>query len=103
MCDRVAIIKEGRIISLEKISTLRENSYKRIKVETPSAVDENHLLMDGVTRMETQGNILSLLYRGNINLMLSKLTEAKPSNLLIEDPSLEEIFMHYYGKENEIR
>lgn len=103
MCDRVAIIKEGRIISLEKISTLRENSYKRIKVETPSEADKNRFLMDGITRMETQGNNLSFLYRGDINLILHKLSEAKLTNLLIEEPSLEEIFMHYYGKENERR
>ncbi len=100
MCDRVAIIKEGRIISLEKISALRENSYKRIKLETTSKADKNHFLMDGVTNMETQGNNFSFLYRGDINLILPRLTASKLSNLLIEEPSLEEIFMHYYGKED---
>ncbi len=101
MCDRVAIIKEGRIISLEKISTLRENSYLRLKVETASEVDNKRFLMDGVTCMETQGKNLNFLYRGDINLILHKLSEVKIMNLLIEEPSLEEIFMHYYGKENE--
>ena len=29
MCNRVAFIKEGKIIELEKMSTLQENSYKK--------------------------------------------------------------------------
>lgn len=103
MCNRVAIIKEGRIISLEKISTLRENSYKRIKVELLNAQDKNRFALDGVTKMEMHGNELSFLYKGDINLILVKLSEGKVSNALIEEPNLEEIFMHYYGKENEIQ
>ena len=33
MCNRVAFIKEGRIIKLEKMSTLQENSYKKFSIE----------------------------------------------------------------------
>lgn len=101
MCDRVAIIKEGKIISLEKISTLTENSYLSIKVGTPDAIDEKRFIINGVTQMEKHGNQLSFLYKGDINLILHRLSEVKISSLLVEEPSLEEIFMHYYGKENE--
>ena len=34
LCNRVAIIKEGKIVTVEKISTLKENTYKKFKVET---------------------------------------------------------------------
>jgi ABC-2 type transport system ATP-binding protein len=98
-CNRVAIIKEGRIISLEKISTLRENSYRKIKVDTTAAVGQDYFKMNGVSNIEADGNNVSFLYRGNINLIMKRITELNLSNILIEEPSLEEIFMHYYEKE----
>lgn len=100
MCNRVAIIKEGKIIRLEKISTLRENSYKRIKLETPVRVSSEYFKLSGVTNIDVQGNTIDFLFKGDLNLILKKLSELRVSNLLIEEPSLEEIFMHYYGKEN---
>lgn len=103
MCNRVAIIKEGKIISLEKISTLRANSYKRIQAELTDQADPKLFSIDGVTNAIAQGNQLSFLYKGDINSILRKLSEVTLLNLLIEEPSLDEIFMHYYGKESENR
>ncbi|MCM0647476.1 ABC transporter ATP-binding protein [Clostridium swellfunianum] len=100
MCNRVAIIKEGKIIHIQKINTLRENSYKRIKLETPVRVSSEYFRLSGVTNIEVQGNTIDFLFKGDLNVILKKLSELRVSNLLIEEPSLEEIFMHYYGKEN---
>lgn len=98
LCDRVAIIKEGKIISVEKISTLRENSYKKFKLETQSRVDPNIFTMDGVGNLEVKDKEISFLFKGNINLMMKKVAEINLLNIWIEEPSLEEIFMHYYEK-----
>ena len=98
MCDRVAIIKEGRLVKLEKISTLRENNHKKFKLETKAPL--TNLTIDGVTNFEVKDNITSFLYSGNINLILKKLSEFELENLWIDEPDLEEIFMHYYEKEN---
>lgn len=98
LCERVAIIKEGRIISLERISALRENSYKKIKAETPAEIATDFFKIEGVSNIEVKDNIISFLFRGNINLILKKLSAIELSNLWIEEPDLEEIFMHYYEK-----
>ncbi|OIK16021.1 ABC transporter [Bacillus sp. MUM 116] len=98
MCDRVAIIKEGRLVKVEKISTLRENNHKKFKLETKTPI--TNLTIDGVTNLEVKENITSFLYSGNINLILKKLSEFELENLWIDEPDLEEIFMHYYEKEN---
>lgn len=99
MCSRVAIIKEGKLIKLEKISTLQESNYKKFRIEAKSALDKNHFLIKGVTNMEEKDRTLSFMYRGDINPMMKKISEAVISNVWIEEPSLEEIFMHYYEKE----
>ncbi|WP_160724506.1 ABC transporter ATP-binding protein [Bacillus sp. USDA818B3_A] len=99
LCNRVAIIKEGRIVTVEKISTLQENNYKKFKVEAPSDLDPQHFNIRGVNNLKAKGNQVSFLFRGNINTVLKKIAEIEIVNLWIEEPDLEEIFMHYYEKE----
>jgi len=101
LCNRVAIIKEGKVVTVEKISTLKENNYKRFKIETDDIVDQNFFQMIGVNNLEVKGNEVSFLFKGNINSVLKKIAEIDISNLWIEEPDLEEIFMHYYEKEND--
>lgn len=100
LCSRVAIIKEGRIMSVANVQDLREHSYKKIKVETFSGISNDFFKIDGVNNVEVHGNAISFLFQGNINLVLKKISELTLSNILIEEPSLEEIFMHYYRKED---
>lgn len=99
LCNRVAIIKEGKIVTVEKISTLKENNYKKFKVETKMPLDRNYFNINGVNNLATKGNVTSFLFRGDINAVLRKIAEIEITNLWIEEPDLEEIFLHYYEKE----
>ncbi len=100
LCDRVAIIKEGKIITVEKISTLKKNNHKKIKIETINNIDKNYFNIEGVSNLEIKDNTVSFLFRGDINLIMKKLSSIELSNLWVDEPDLEEIFMHYYEKEN---
>jgi ABC-2 type transport system ATP-binding protein len=99
LCNRVAIIKEGKIVTVEKISTLQENNYKKFKVETKATLDPNYFNISGVNNLEVKDTTTSFLFRGNINAIMKKLADIELVNLWIEEPDLEEIFMHYYEKE----
>jgi len=99
MCERVAIIKEGKIINIEKISDLKENNFKNFEIETISRIDANYFNISGVTKLIVKDNLVSFLYKGNINLILQKISAIEIANLRIEEPSLEDVFMHYYEKE----
>ncbi len=100
LCNRVAIIKEGRIIKVEDIKTLQESNYKKFKVEATTGLDKGYFDIAGVNNLETKNNIISFIFSGDINLIVEKLSEIKIANLWVEEPSLEEIFMHYYKKED---
>jgi ABC-2 type transport system ATP-binding protein len=99
LCNRVAIIKEGKIVTVEKISTLKENTYKKFKIETKSTLDPDYFKLEGVNKLEVKANLTSFLFKGNINEVMRKIADIEISNLWIEEPDLEEIFMHYYEKE----
>ena len=99
LCNRVAIIKEGKIVTVEKISTLQENNYKKFKIETKAPLDPNYFNISGINNLEVKDTTTSFLFRGNINAILKKIADIELVNLWIEEPDLEEIFMHYYEKE----
>ncbi|WP_017382055.1 ABC transporter ATP-binding protein [Paenisporosarcina sp. TG-14] len=100
LCDRVAIIKDGKIIKVEKISTLKDNNFKRFKIQTTATVNKDVFNIAGVNDFDVKGDICSFLFRGNINDVMKKIAEIDIANLWIGEPDLEEIFMHYYEKED---
>jgi ABC-2 type transport system ATP-binding protein len=99
LCSRVAIIKEGRIIKLEKISTLKDSNYKRFGVETAAQIDAGYFAVDGVSDLKFENGATTFLYKGDVNLIIRRIAGIDVTNVWIEEPSLEEIFMHYYQKE----
>lgn len=99
LCNRVAIIKEGKIVTVEKISTLQENTYKKFKIEANSKLEQNYFNLAGVNNLEVKNNVASFIFKGNINTIMKKIADIEITNLWIEEPDLEEIFMHYYEKE----
>jgi ABC-2 type transport system ATP-binding protein len=100
MCSRVAFIKEGKLIKLEKMSTLQENTYKKFNIEAKSIISKEAFTVNGVSKLEVKGNTANFIYRGNINSIMKKISEIELRNILIEEPDLEEIFLHYYSKED---
>jgi len=99
LCKRVAIIKDGKIIKLENIADLTENTYKRIKIEALYPVMESFFQIPGVNQLTIDGCSISFIFKGNINTVLKKIADTEVRNIVIEDPTLEEIFMHFYDKE----
>ena len=95
ICGRVAIIREGRIVKIEEITTLQEDNYKKVRVRAKD-LDEKRFAVDGVTNLVTNGDAVSFFYKGDINVIMGIISAQAISDLTIEEPTLEEIFMHYY-------
>lgn len=95
MCSRVAIIREGKIVKIEEIRTLQEDNYKKVRVKAKD-LDEKRFAVDGATNLVRNDDAVSFFYKGDINVIMKILSENAISDLTIEEPTLEEIFMHYY-------
>lgn len=98
LCKRVAIIKEGRIIQDKDISALTEHTYKKVKVETLSSISPEFFHLEGMSNLVVDGSSASFIYMGIVNPMLHELSQLSLKDIIIEDPTLEEVFMHFYGK-----
>ena len=97
LCGRIAIIKNGKIIKTEKISELQGNNYKKIKLETISPLPNELVSSSNITNLSENKNNYNFIYNGDINFLISQLSKIKIKNVVIDEPDLEEIFMHYYS------
>lgn len=95
LCTRVGIIREGRMVEVDDIRTLQKNNYKKVHVVaeglTPAAFE-----IPGVTNLQQDDGSLHFFFKGDINALLAKVSGMQISDVTIEEPKLEEIFMHYY-------
>ncbi|MBS4190597.1 ABC transporter ATP-binding protein [Bacillus sp. FJAT-49705] len=95
MCDRVAIIKDGKLVTVETIEHLTKNKVKNITL-TLEHPEQLHFELNGMIKKEVNGNAVTLLYSGDIKALLKRLNDLPVQDVLIEEPTLEEVFMHYY-------
>lgn len=97
LCKRVAIIKKGKIIQTEDIETLRKKQLKKVQIEFEDQKEIEKVTIAGIENVSSgPGNRMSFMYSGNINELVGFLSGIRVNNLMIEEPSLDEIFMHYY-------
>lgn len=102
LCDRVAIIKNGKIVKVEKISDLAKNTHKRFKIDTIKKIDDKIFSeLKVISDLNITDNSANFLFRGNINDVIKIVAKLDLTNMLIEEPDLEEIFMHYYRTDDE--
>lgn len=99
LCDRVAIIKDGKILKVEKMETLRQSTYKRIELESKQDLQDILQAIEGAVNVSVQNHNYNFIYKGDINALLKVLSTLTIENLDIHEPDLEEIFMHYYQGE----
>jgi ABC-2 type transport system ATP-binding protein len=98
LCGRVAIIKEGRIINVEAIETLRKKQLKNIRIEFIDTVPENLADLPGMENgVSVSGKSMKFTWSGDMKSLIAALSGKDIADITVEEPSLEEIFMHYYN------
>ncbi len=94
-CSRAAVIREGRIIACDSIEALTKSSAKRVSVQGNIDLDG----VDGIRDIKKVNGSVSFLYTGNINSLLHILSKGQIADLSVSEPSLEELFLHFYEKD----
>lgn len=80
-CDRVAILKNGEIVTVDAIHHLTHSMLRKVSVWKG-------------------GKLKTFNYSGSMKDLLKQLEEMNPDDLLIEEPSLESLFLHYYEEKD---
>ena len=91
-CLNAAIIREGRLLLSSSVENLTHTQAKRFQIQ--GDVDLTGLKQ--VSGLESKDGALSFLYAGEMKELLELLARSNVKDLIVSEPSLEEIFMHYY-------
>ncbi len=98
LCDRIAILRKGKLVEVGTLESLRHLSALQVKAVfggKPPKVDH----IKGVSNVSVTGSLLSCQVQGSISPLLEVLVKAKPLSLTSTEPSLEELFLSHYGEE----
>ncbi len=102
VCDRVAIIKEGRLILLEHISTLQEMTGKILEAEFRNPVAAAEFEMPGVSNIQVEGKKVSMTISANLDQIVKKVADYQIVNMNLKTYSLDQLFLRYYSDGSDV-
>lgn len=94
-CTHAAVIREGRLLAADRVEKLGHTGVKRVALRGAEGLHQ----LPGIQDVKWEGSNVSFLYGGKAEDLIRALTGVKFEDVNITDPDLEEVFLHYYGKE----
>jgi ABC-2 type transport system ATP-binding protein len=99
-CDRVAIIREGRIVRVDRVDALRDLAHHQVELrfagDPPTA---EFATIAGVSDVQVEDHLLRLRVLGAITPVVQAAARLGVTDFLSREPSLEETFLAQYGRE----
>lgn len=96
VCERVGVIKEGKMVATESIISLKEKKIYSVRAHFADKFDVADFKGDGLKIIKQLNNSLILKVKGDIDQVVKKLSQYKLVDLEIDQASLEDIFLEFY-------
>jgi len=97
ICHRIAIIRDGKLVALETLESLKKKKVRRLKFILKEPADG--LKLPGANLVKQKDLYYEYLVEGDMKPLLQKLSSLPIDDLIFSEPDLEEVFMAYYRKE----
>ena len=94
-CKHAAVIREGRILVSDSVSNLAYTGIKRVTLRGITEMPE----IKGARNLKQGKNAIQFLYGGTAAELITLLSTLSFTDFSVADPELDEIFLHYYAKE----
>lgn len=105
LCSRVAIIRDGKIIETSSMNELKKLYLKRFRLifskGTTYTKEQITQRLSGTSSISITRRGAEGLFAGDVRELMKKLADLPLKDAVLEDPGLEEIFIHYYSEEEE--
>ena len=99
ICDRVGILRDGRLVAVERIADLRARAIRMVEVTFAEAVmPEAFAGVGGIRDLAVEGRSLRCTVIGPMDPLLKAVSRFEVGVLSSVEPSLEEVFLAYYGE-----
>ena len=98
VCDRVGIIRDGRLVAVEKVAELTGRAYRHVSLEFETPVDPSEFgQLAGVSELVAAGNMISFKVEGDLDPVVKAAARHTVRDVGVAQPTLEEVFLTYYG------
>jgi len=97
MCDRVGIIREGSLVTVDDIENLKEKALRKLEIHFASPVPEEAFAdISGVKDLVVENSVLRCSVVGSVDALIKAAARFEVLNVVSSEVSLEEIFIDYY-------
>jgi ABC-2 type transport system ATP-binding protein len=98
-CDRVAIIREGRLVRVDRVEALRDLAHHQVELRFAGDVPVGAFAaLPGVSDVSTEDHLLRLRVSGSITPVVREAANYELLDFVSREPSLEETFLAEYGR-----
>jgi ABC-2 type transport system ATP-binding protein len=97
VCDRVGIIREGRLIAVERVADLLGKTQRRASVEFAEPVDLEELrAIPGISDLDASDGRVTFHVTGDLDAVVKAISRHTVADLELAHPTLEQVFLTYY-------
>jgi ABC-2 type transport system ATP-binding protein len=97
VCDRVGLIRSGRLVTVEPVEGLLDNAPRRVSVRVDGRIEEAELAaLPGVSDLRVNGEAATFRVSGELDPVVKALAARRVVDLEVARPTLEEVFVAYY-------
>jgi ABC-2 type transport system ATP-binding protein len=97
-CDRVGIIRNGKLVVVETIKSLKEHALRPIEIHFKESINEKDFAALGVQNLRIEDKVLTCTVPGDMESFIKTIAKYPVATLVTQEPNLEEIFLKYYGE-----
>jgi ABC-2 type transport system ATP-binding protein len=98
-CDRVAIIRAGRLVTVERVEEMTARSYRHVIIEFEGRVDPDEFRrIPGVSGLDATDGRISFRAEGDLDEVVKAAARHTVLDIELSRPSLEEVFLTYYSE-----
>jgi len=101
ICDRVAIIREGKLVLVDRIDALKERVGKVLSVTFNEEVPQKELELPNIEDLKGDGRTYTMTVRGDIDEVVKRIAAHSVQSMTMETYSLEELFLELYNHTDE--
>ena len=101
VCDRVGIIRQGRLVKTERVETLVRQQFKRLHLTLRETPPPDAFDFEGVTERGRDGRLVMLEIRQNLDRVIEAAAPCGVVDVETLPVTLEEVFLAYYGRANQ--
>jgi ABC-2 type transport system ATP-binding protein len=95
-CDRVGIIREGRLVEISTVQALLAEHWRSVNLVLETPPTDEAFALDNVRVLATTGREVHLMVRGDVNPLLRRIAALDVRDVAITTPDIEDVFMRFY-------